>query len=93
MPYDKKTGEWRSMNDICDEAYQQAVEMGEVPPENSPSLRPVPFDVAEEQADWESDENDRCQPIGCDNGHHLPGCKYALLDTNLGISDRWYPRD
>lgn len=22
-----------------------------------------------------------CQPIGCDNGHHLPGCVYAAVDA------------
>jgi len=23
-----------------------------------------------------------CQPIGCDNGHHLPGCFYAAVDAD-----------
>ena len=22
-----------------------------------------------------------CQPIGCDNGHHLPGCRFADIDA------------
>lgn len=26
------------------------------------------------------EEDDRCQPIGCDNGVHLPGCRYVELD-------------
>lgn len=21
-----------------------------------------------------------CQPIGCDNGYHVPGCYYAVAD-------------
>lgn len=24
-----------------------------------------------------------CQPIGCDNGHHLPGCVYEERDAEL----------
>jgi hypothetical protein len=27
---------------------------------------------------------DPCQPIGCDNGHHLPGCSYADAQHTLG---------
>lgn len=23
---------------------------------------------------------DPCQPIGCDNGYHLPGCVFATID-------------
>lgn len=34
--------------------------------------------MPEEQADW---EDDRCHPIGCDNGHHLPGCVYLDVDA------------
>lgn len=26
--------------------------------------------------------DDRCQPIGCDNGHHLAGCKYITVDED-----------
>ncbi len=26
------------------------------------------------------DEDDRCQPIGCDAGYHLPGCRYIEVD-------------
>lgn len=26
--------------------------------------------------------DDRCQPIGCDNGHHLVGCPYAAIDND-----------
>lgn len=27
------------------------------------------------------DSDDRCQPIGCDSGIHLPGCKYEERDS------------
>lgn len=26
-------------------------------------------------------EDDRCQPIGCDNGVHVPGCQYEARDA------------
>lgn len=76
MPYDKKLGRWRSMDEICDEAYQQAVEMGEVPPANRPNLRPLKSDVDAEQADWEG-ESDTCARLSqgrdCRLCHHS-GC-------------------
>ena len=25
-----------------------------------------------------------CQPIGCDNGYHLPGCVYGGQDADMG---------
>jgi hypothetical protein len=25
-----------------------------------------------------------CQPIGCDNGYHLPGCQYIEVDVPAG---------
>jgi hypothetical protein len=33
------------------------------------------------------DDDDRCQPIGCDNGVHLEDCKYAKVDAE----DRQWP--
>lgn len=36
--------------------------------------------MSEEQTDWDADEDDRCQPIGCDNGHHVQGCLYLYND-------------
>lgn len=32
-------------------------------------------------SDW---EDDRCQPIGCDNGVHVPGCQYEARDADAG---------
>ena len=28
-----------------------------------------------------------CQPIGCDNGHHLAGCFYAAVDAEDAADD------
>jgi hypothetical protein len=36
---------------------------------------PDPFGL-----DYEDDMAEPCQPIGCDNGFHLPGCTYADVD-------------
>ncbi len=30
----------------------------------------------------EADVPQPCQPIGCDNGYHLPGCAYASVDRD-----------
>lgn len=27
--------------------------------------------------------DNRCQPIGCDSGYHLPGCPYQAIDEEL----------
>lgn len=32
-------------------------------------------------ADSVDETPEPCQPIGCDNGHHLPGCVYAAVDA------------
>jgi hypothetical protein len=33
-------------------------------------------------------ELEPCQPIGCDAGYHLPGCKFAYADaTDAGVRD------
>lgn len=28
-----------------------------------------------------------CQPIGCDNGYHLPGCRYIVIDDPAPVTD------
>lgn len=34
------------------------------------------------------DVDEPCQPIGCDNGYHLPGCTYAVVDEQRsGVSE------
>ncbi len=49
---------------------------------------PGPYDMDYYQREWEREYGDvdfdvievdmpRCQPIGCDNGIHLPGCQVA----------------
>lgn len=35
--------------------------------------------------DWDYLEYMPCQPIGCDNGIHLPGCQFEKIDDDEEI--------
>jgi hypothetical protein len=51
-------------------------------PDQQPVLEPAAVDPLVIRGADQDEIPGPCQPIGCDHGHHRPGCPYTGVDVN-----------